>query len=175
VIGYALFVVISRYVAHVCPACAASHTETVFRQVTWVMVIALSIHCVMDGLALAASGGSLAIAVFVHKVPEGLALTGVALAAGWNPWRALGLTFLIEAATTVAGVSVGMFTHVQVSPVWLGWVMAHVSGGFLFLAGHAIINELMRHRPRATTIAATLGALTLLVLQWLVVGDTHAH
>ena len=83
--GYALFALISRYVAHVCPACAATHTETFFQRVTIVMIIALSVHSVLDGVAVVASTGAhqhgfgpaLLAAVFIHKVPEGLALTEI--------------------------------------------------------------------------------------------------
>ena len=178
--GYALFALISRYVAHVCPACAASHTETFFHRVTVLMIVALSIHSVLDGVAIAASAGghghfgpALLAAVLVHKVPEGLALTAVALGAGWSRARALILTALVEALTVAAGSWLGVVTGVDVSPLWTGWVLAHIGGGFLFLAIHATRSEFRQH-PRATALAVTLGAAVLWVLrQWL--GGGHAH
>ena len=171
--GYALFAVISRFVAHVCPACAATHTETFFQKITVLMIVALSVHSMLDGVAVAASladgrgfGPALAIAVFVHKVPEGLALTAVALAAGWSRLRALGLTVLVEGLTMIGGSWLGAVTGLSVSPVWMGWVLAHIGGGFLFLAIHATLSELRKH-PRSTMLAVTLGAVTLVGLQWL--------
>src|SRR5205823_12525192 len=90
--GYALFFLITKYVFHVCPACAASHFDEAtthrFAEIAAAMMLALAIHCTVDGLAIAAGheaevahapGGralalSLVVAVCVHKVPEGLAL-----------------------------------------------------------------------------------------------------
>jgi len=56
--GYAVFAVISRYIFHVCPACAASHFDEAtthrFSEIAAAMMLALSIHCTVDGLAMAA-------------------------------------------------------------------------------------------------------------------------
>ncbi|HVM49743.1 MAG TPA: hypothetical protein VMU04_17075 [Candidatus Acidoferrum sp.] len=86
--GYAVFALITRYVYHVCPACAASHFDEAtahrFSEIAAAMMLALSVHCTADGLALAAGqeahaahapGGrlldvSLVMAVCVHKVPR---------------------------------------------------------------------------------------------------------
>jgi hypothetical protein len=55
--GYA-FAIISKYIFHVCPACAASHFDEAathrFGEIALAMMIALAIHCTVDGLALAA-------------------------------------------------------------------------------------------------------------------------
>src|SRR5271165_6510313 len=85
--GYLLFAVISKYVYHVCPACAASHFDEAtthrFSEIAGAMMLALAVHCTADGVALAAGheaeathapGGrvldfSLVMAVCVHKVP----------------------------------------------------------------------------------------------------------
>jgi len=51
--GYGVFALITRYVFHVCPACAASHFDEVtthrFGEIARGMMIALSIHCTADG------------------------------------------------------------------------------------------------------------------------------
>src|SRR5215831_2782151 len=56
--GYLLFLVITKYVYHVCPACAASHfdeaTRHRFSEFAAAMMIALAIHCTADGIALTA-------------------------------------------------------------------------------------------------------------------------
>jgi zinc transporter ZupT len=90
--GYFVFWFISKYVYHVCPACAASHFDEAtthrFSEIASALVIALAIHSTMDGVALAAGheahghssyaanaqlDWSLLLAVCVHKVPEGIA------------------------------------------------------------------------------------------------------
>lgn len=173
--GYALFAVVSRFVAHVCPACAASHTETFFQRITLLMILAFSIHSIVDGVALAASasqsgagvGSALATAVLAHKLPEGLALTTVALGGGWSRLQAVALTVLVESITTAAGAWLSVAAGLSESAFWIGWVLAHIGGGFLFLAIHATVSELKSH-PRSTIVAVTLGAGTLFLVQWLV-------
>src|SRR5437016_9611484 len=87
VTGYALFFFISKYVHHVCPACAASHFDEDatrhFSQIATALIVGLAIHSTTDGLALGiqqeapapdATKWSLFAALCMHKVPEGLAL-----------------------------------------------------------------------------------------------------
>src|SRR5258708_4768967 len=56
--GYGLFALITKYVYHICPACAASHFDEAtahhFNDIAIAMMVALAIHCTVDGLALAA-------------------------------------------------------------------------------------------------------------------------
>ncbi|PYK14518.1 MAG: hypothetical protein DME55_15080, partial [Verrucomicrobia bacterium] len=54
--GYVLFFFISKYVHHVCPACAASHFDADatrhFSEIATALIIALAIHSTTDGLVL---------------------------------------------------------------------------------------------------------------------------
>src|SRR5438552_14887390 len=82
--GYALFFFVSKYVHHVCPACAASHFDADatrhFSGIASVLMVALAIHSTTDGVALgigqesavsAAGRWSLFSALCIHKIPEG--------------------------------------------------------------------------------------------------------
>src|SRR5438445_6916014 len=93
--GYGLFFFISKYVHHVCPACAASHfdadTTRHFSEIATALVVALAIHSTTDGVALGIGPGaptaeaaqwSLFSALCMHKVPEGLALGSLLIGAG---------------------------------------------------------------------------------------------
>ena len=119
--GYVVFVLITKYVYHVCPACAASHfdeaTRHRFSEIATAMMVALAIHCTADGLALAAgheaheanlAGGraldiSLVLAVCVHKVPEGLALGALLLGAGLSRLGTVLRVALVESTTLLGG------------------------------------------------------------------------
>ena len=162
--GYVVFWFISKFVYHVCPACAASHfdeaTTHQFSEIATALVIALAIHSTMDGLALAAgheAGGhaqgrgmgarvdlSLLLAVCVHKVPEGLALGALLLGAGFAPVKTVAWVAAVEATTLLGGV-LGIFFLRDISTFWLGAVLAHAGGGFFFLAAHAVFGELVKH------------------------------
>lgn len=160
--GYAVFFLISKYVHHVCPACAASHFDEEathrFREIATALIIALAIHSTTDGVALAAGheahgaskeldkalGRSLLVAVCVHKIPEGLALGALLLGAGFPKLAAVCWVAVVEATTLLGGL-LGLWGLRGASALWLGVVLAHVGGGFLYLAGHAVLGEMMKH------------------------------
>jgi zinc transporter ZupT len=171
--GYALFFLISKYVYHVCPACAASHFDEAathhFAEIAVAMMLALAIHCTADGLALAAGheaeshspGGrmldfSLIVAVCVHKVPEGLALGALLLGAGFNRAQTLIRVAAVE-STTILGAVVGWIFFQHVSSFWLDAAVAHVGGGFVFLAVHAVLGEILKHHKALVLTNFSLG------------------
>lgn len=157
--GYGLFALISKYLFHVCPACAASHFDETtthrFSEIAGAMMLALAIHCTVDGLALAAgheeSGAnarfldaSILLAICVHKAPEGMALGGLLLGAGIARLKMLGLVSMVQ-VTTIVGGFLGLLVLHGVSDVWIAVALAHAGGGFLYLATHAILGEILRH------------------------------
>ena len=183
--GYGVFAVVTKYVYHVCPACAASHFDEAtthrFSEIAGAMMLALAIHCTADGLALAAGHQaeaahvpaaqvldlSLVMAVCVHKVPEGLALGALLLGAGFNRAQTLLRVAAVEATTLLGGLLGWLFLQ-RVSGFWLDAVVAHVGGGFLFLAAHAVLGELFKHH-KGLVLAnfglgfGGIGTLTLLL------------
>jgi zinc transporter ZupT len=181
--GYLLFLIVTKYVYHVCPACAASHfdeaTRHRFSEFAAAMMIALAIHCTADGLALAAShevhaskiqGGrvldySLVLAVCVHKIPEGLALGALLLGAGFTQAKTVALVAAVEATTLLGGV-LGAFVVHNISNAWLAAILTHVGGGFVYLAVHAVRGEIFEHH-KALVLAnftAGFGAIGVLTL-----------
>jgi zinc and cadmium transporter len=174
--GYVVFFLVSHYVFHVCPACAASHFDEAtthrFSEIAIAMVIALALHSTLDGLALALGkesemaisvDASLLLAICIHKVPEGLALCSLLLAAGFSRRVALGWVAAVE-ATTVLGGAIGLWMAPQISDIWIDLVLAHVGGGFIFLAIHAIFGELVKHRPKAVLISFAAGMFLIAAL-----------
>jgi ZIP family zinc transporter len=157
--GYGLFAVISKYLFHVCPACAASHFDDGMRrrftEIAFPMMLALAIHCFVDGLALVAGnepqtaagtslGLTMTLAICVHKLPEGLALGAVLLGAGFLRGKMIWLVVAVQSATILGGM-LGWFVLRDVSEVWVALALAHAGGGFLFLATHAVIGEILKH------------------------------
>ena len=167
--GYALFFFVSKYVHHVCPACAASHFDADstkhFNEIASALIVALAIHSTTDGLALGigqetqvttAGQWSLFSALCIHKIPEGLALGSLLIGAGLQRARALGWVAAVEATTLLGGV-IGFWFLASTSTFWLALFMAHVGGGFLYLAAHALLGEMLRHGKGLVLKSFSLG------------------
>src|SRR5881394_3393173 len=182
--GYALFFFISKYVHHVCPACAASHfdadTTRHFSEIATALVVALAIHSTTDGVALGIGQGapttevakwSLFSALCIHKVPEGLALGSLLIGAGLQRSGALGWVAAVEATTLLGGV-IGYFFLAKVSTFWLGLIMAQVGGGFFYLAAHAVLGEMLKHGKKLvlTSFSAGMALIALLNIGLRVLG-----
>src|SRR5438034_1740164 len=174
--GYALFFLISKHVHHVCPACAASHFDADatrhFSEIATALIVALAIHSTTDGLVLGiqqeapsidATKWSLFSALCIHKVPEGLALGSLLIGAGFRRAAAFGWVATVE-ATTLLGGAIGMFWLGNVSPFWLGLIMAHVGGGFLYLATHAVVGEMLKHGKKLVLTSFSLGVALIGIL-----------
>jgi zinc and cadmium transporter len=174
--GYALFFLISKHIHHVCPACAASHFDADatrhFNEIATALVIALAIHSTTDGLALGIQGEMLATgatrwslfsALCIHKVPEGLALGSLLIGAGVQRAAAVGWVAAVESTTLLGGV-VGYFFLTNISILWLGLIMAHVGGGFIYLATHALLGEMLKHDKRLVSTSFAVGIALIAVL-----------
>src|SRR5438093_9946586 len=174
--GYALFFFISKHVHHVCPACAASHFDADakrhFSEIATALIVALAIHSTTDGLVLGiqqeapsidATKWSLFSALCIHKVPEGLALGSLLIGAGFRRAAAFGWVATVE-ATTLLGGAIGMLWLGKVSTFWLGLIMAHVGGGFLYLAAHAVVGEMLKHGKKLVLTSFALGVALIAVL-----------
>jgi len=143
--GMVLFWAVSKYIYHICPACAVHTFDNAalarLGQTAVLFMVALGIHATMDGLAVVigdeiagrANIGVL-VAVSIHKLPEGMALVLLLIGAGYTRTRAFWLTVGIEMMTEF-GALVGVLFLRGLPPVWLGIIFAHVGGGFLYLVG----------------------------------------
>src|SRR5436189_6023679 len=167
--GYALFFLISKHLHHVCPACAASHFDADvtrhFSEIATALIVALAIHSMTDGLALEIQGEapatgatkwSLFSALCIHKVPEGLALGSLLIGAGFERTAALGWVAGAEATTLLGGL-IGYFFLANISTFWLGLIMAEVGGGFIYLAAHAVLGEMLKHGKQLVLASFSVG------------------
>src|SRR5262245_8470634 len=174
--GYFLFFFISKHLHHVCPACAASHFDADatrhFSEIATALIVALAIHSTTDGLALGiqqdapsidATKWSLFFALCIHKLPEGLALGSLLIGAGLRRSTALGWVAAVEATTLLGGV-IGMLWLGKVSTFWVGLIMAHVGGGFLYLATHAVIGEMLKHDKKLVLTSFSIGIVLIAIL-----------
>ncbi|MDR3667613.1 MAG: ZIP family metal transporter [Ignavibacteriaceae bacterium] len=171
--GYALFWFITKYYSHVCPACSASHfdeqTTKKFSEIVLTLLTALSIHSFLDGMAIASGGvnmdrgnNSIFIAIATHKFPEGLALAALMFSSNYKKGKILLYVSLVEMMTIVGAVSGIYFFRSSLSPVLMGIIMAHIAGGFIFLAFHAVFGEMLKNHKNLVLISFGMGMLLIL-------------
>ncbi|HSP88281.1 MAG TPA: ZIP family metal transporter, partial [Ignavibacteriaceae bacterium] len=177
--GYLVFWVISKYYSHVCPACSASHfdeqTTKKFSEIFLTLFTALAFHSLLDGVAISAGGwhnhekqNSIFLAILTHKFPEGLALASLMLGAGLQKSKIILYTILVE-STTLLGSLIGIyFLKEGISLFWISILMAHIAGGFIYLAIHAVIGELLKHHKALVIISLLAGLLLILFVHLLI-------
>jgi zinc transporter ZupT len=103
----------------------------------------------------------------VHKVPEGLALGALLIGAGYRRGAAVAWVSAVEATTLLGGV-LGLLFLRHISPVWVNIILAHAGGGFLFLAAHAVLGEMVKHGKAIVFANFAAGVLLIAVVGWLV-------
>jgi len=152
--GYLLLWIVGKYVYHVCPACAVNDLEQAnpqLAQTAMMLMIALGLHCTMDGLGIAFGDNllghpnvGLVAGISVHKIPEGLALILLLLGARIERKKAITWAPGVESMTIVGGV-IGFYLVNSTSTFWLGILFAHVAGGFFYMITSAIRGALGQH------------------------------
>ncbi|MEO8399371.1 MAG: ZIP family metal transporter [Ignavibacteriaceae bacterium] len=171
--GYFLFWIISKYYSHVCPACSASHfdeqTTKKFSEIVLTLLTALSIHSFLDGVAIASGNfefhtqsQSVFFAITTHKFPEGLALAALMLSSNYTRNKILLYVILVELVTVVGAISGIFIFESGISPIIMGIVMAHVAGGFIYLALHAVLGEMLRNHKGLVISSFSIGLILIL-------------
>jgi len=134
-------------------------------------LVGLSLHTFFDGVAIASGflvspelGAMLALAVLLHKVPEGVAISSLMLAAGQARRRAFAAAGVLGAAT-IAGVLV---TGLAAPLARHG--LAVSAGMTLYVAASNLIPEFQAKRGWGRPLAFFGGALALLALRQLLAG-----
>jgi len=171
--GVMLFYLIGKYVAHICPACAASVADqrTGYLRLGILLMVALGIHSTIDGLAIAVGAETEAMlgilvlfAVSYHKVPEGLALVSVSRLAGYGRSTSLLIAVLVE-LTTGIGALIGLAAS-GLSFFWVGVILAQAGGSFLYVVGFALFTEWREHARAPIVAYLAVGFLTIVLLSY---------
>ncbi|MDE3197728.1 MAG: ZIP family metal transporter [Acidobacteriota bacterium] len=132
--GYALLHLLDHRGYAVCPSC--SHGE----KFAGSLVAATAVHAFVDGWGIVAVGGqgraaaAITLAILLHKAPEGFALGAMLRASTPTVSRAVVMCLAAE-LPTIAGGGAGRWAT---PPEWADYMLAFVSGTFLFLGSHAI-------------------------------------
>jgi zinc transporter ZupT len=134
----------------VCPSC--SHGE----KFAGSLVLATALHAFVDGWGVTAArnqwavSSAITVAILLHKAPEGVALGAMLRASTPGPKIAAILCVVAELPTVLGGAA-GIWAT---PPVWADYMLALVSGTFLFLGLHAVLTARAAGIRRAPTGSA---------------------
>lgn len=174
--GYALLFWISRHVVPICPTCSHDHDHdacrTVLHGFAAPLIAASMLHSFFDGWSIAtvqlASQNSIrlavALAVGLHKIPEGIALGAMVRAAVASRSTALFWSVLVEAATLAGGI-LGLAIAPRLGTAWITYPLGLAAGWLFYLGAHAIHEEWKRRGPVPAFMTALSGAAGAAALQ----------
>lgn len=175
--GFGLLWLVNRYVHPVCPACSHTHdhagcVETLHGFGT-PLLIAASVHNLFDGWSLAASQEpgfeSLRFAFLAgigfHKLPEGLALGALLIAAFGSRWKAMLGAAGAQSMMLIGGAFV-LVLGPHMSKDWTALLLALAAGAFVYLGYHAIDSQYQRRRSAISVMSALTGAVGAAALRF---------
>lgn len=185
-LGMALMMAIDRFTPHehaVLPPAAAGHAmpqaaDHTAGQRAWLMVLAILIHNVPEGLAVGAAyaggalgvdggeavnaGASVALAIGLQNMPEGLivamALRSLGQSAG-RSWAVAALTGLAEPFGAIVGLAV-----LGSLPAFYPVGLAVAAGAMLFVVSHEIIPETHRNGFEGMASALLMAGFIFMLL-----------
>jgi ZIP family zinc transporter/zinc and cadmium transporter len=127
-------------------------------------LIGLLLHTFVDGMAIASGfhvsprlGALVAIAIGLHKIPEGVAIASLFLKAGWSARAALAAALALGVATVV-GTLLTLTT-----PTLQGVGLALAAGVTLYVGASNLVPEFQSKRDPLVSIAFFLGLLILVI------------
>lgn len=148
-----------------------------------VALAGLGVHSFVDGLVIAGAfrasesiGIRVAIAIIVHKFPDGFVLSSlVSSASQLASQRKLYYGVAAVLLMTPLGAMVGAFSLSGIAPALLAFVLGFGAGTFLFLSATAIIPEILHTKPNRPADLLWIGGgyLMFMCLESLTPG--HAH
>ncbi|MDP8982558.1 MAG: ZIP family metal transporter [Acidobacteriota bacterium] len=163
--GFALLWSVDKFLYPVCPACAHSHDHhqcnAQLHGFAVPLIVASGVHSMMDGWALTIAQGQVGlkaaftVGIAMHKLPEGLALGVLLLAALGSAWRAAVAITAVQSMMLV-GAAAALYAGPHLNRQWMSGILAAAAGAFVYLGYHAIESE-YRERGLAT---AALPAIT---------------
>jgi len=179
--GFAILWWIDRHLYAVCPACSHTHDhDNCGRKLhgfATPLLIAASLHSFFDGWSLAVSQQkgfeSLKLAfllgIGVHKLPEGLALGAILMAALGSQWRAM-LGAAAAQSMMLAGGILAVFLAPHMGTNWTIGFLAVAAGAFVYLGYHAIDSEYQQRGTATALMPALTGAAGAAALRAVVPG-----
>ncbi|MGI8744814.1 MAG: ZIP family metal transporter [Bryobacteraceae bacterium] len=174
--GFGLLWLINRFVYSVCPACSPTHDHAACNErlhgFAAPLITAASLHSFFDGWSLGvanqqASEGvraAFVVGIGIHKVPEGIALGVLFLAATGSVWKAWTSCAAVQSFMLIGGF-VAIVAAPHLGSYWIGALLSIAAGIFIYLGYHAIESEYRARGMLTACVPALTGAAGAAVLR----------
>ena len=175
--GFGLLWLIDRYVYAVCPTCSHTHEHSgcsrELHGFAAPLLIAAGLHSFFDGWSLAASQQkgfehlrlAFLAGIGVHKLPEGLALGALLVAALGSAAKAMSGAVAAQAMMLIGGALAMIFAP-RMNADWTAGFLAVAAGAFVYLGYHAIDTEYQRRGAATAVMPALTGAVGAAALRF---------
>ena len=131
-------------------------------------LVGLSLHAFFDGVAISvgflvtpALGVFIALAVILHKIPEGVTIASVMMAAGGSKRRAIWGSAILAFATLAGAVAMRYLEP------WKGVALGLSCGIAVYVAATDLIPEINKRHEREFSISAFFGIVLYFGVFWL--------
>jgi zinc and cadmium transporter len=146
-----------------------THTEHAIQPgVSTSALVGLALHALFDGVAISVGfmvtpslGVFIALAVIFHKVPEGVTIASVMLAAGRSRRGAVNATAMLAVATVLGALAMSALVPFR------GIALALSCGISVYVAATDLIPELNQQRERSYSVSALVGVALYFGVNWL--------
>jgi ZIP family zinc transporter/zinc and cadmium transporter len=148
-----------------------SHDQKFHTHIPIASVVGLSLHSFIDGLMIAVGfevnaglGTLTTLAIVLHKLPDGITISGILLHNGLSKKKILFFS-LFTALFTPFGTTVGVYLFKRISLNMLGAFLGVAAGSFLFLSASDFIPETNKSKNRFTSFMLFVGVIVVLCAQ----------
>jgi zinc and cadmium transporter len=142
-------------------------TPRSLKMVPLAAVIALSVHALVDGMAMGVSlhrnlalGSAISIGVILHKFVDGLTRTSLLRSVDYRKLKEILLTLCLALATPV-GAFLSYLGTAQLSSFSVGIILGISAGSFLYVAAADLLPRLHESRDRYNLLFFLIGVLTV--------------
>jgi ZIP family zinc transporter len=178
--GGAFLLLIDKVLPHVHPSLATSEAEGI--KTNWqrsiLLVLAITLHNIPEGLAIGVAFGALAsspevgtlagaialaIGIGIQNFPEGAAVSVPLRREGFSRWKAFNYGQMSAVVEPIAAVA-GAYLVIVMTPI-LPYALAFAAGAMIFVVVEALIPESQTgHETDYSTIGAMLGFAVMMTL-----------
>ena len=146
-------------------SCLEYAEECSIHFVGWTAFGALALHSLIDGMAIAIAfqkkvvlGQVVASAILIHKLTDGLTLTGILMSAQYSAKKCLQIVSLLALATPL-GVFLFMPVTALISNSFMGWLFGFIAGTFFYVGAADILPRLHKIKDYYCLGSFALGRL----------------